>query len=351
MLTSYQSTILRNSQRRNLNDQSKIIAAALAHYQLGSLLEDPLKLSGGLTNQVYQLKTTSGAFVIKIVDKLSPRARSLEDYQNIEKLQKFFFLTTQLPVLLARVSNREVVYQYENVFVLLYPYVKANTIGGPIGPVTKDRSRKAGELLGKIHAGQKNKFVDLNKVFDTKFEYLYTIDFNELKGLLSQYSHMNDFLDIALETEAAYDRSRRKMVYSHGDYQPHNILVKADELTIIDWELAGLINPEMELMIALITFSGLATENNFDKEVLQQFLHGYCSAGCEIQDNLDDAIGAALHKCWVNWIVFNMKTNNQAEVDNAYHSLKRMLRERDNLKQYINDYKLQCASVEKSVSI
>ena len=127
------------------------------------------------------------------------------------------------------------------------------------------------------------------------------------------------------------------LIFSHGDFQPHNILGNDDGLTIIDWELAGRINPDMELMVALITFSGLAA-NHFNQDLISEFLTGYQSTGCQLDFDMDDAIGAAIHKCWINWIAFKMEINNALQVANAMQSLQVMLSQRDYLKQCISGY-------------
>lgn len=312
----------------NKNPDSLIIHT-LDQYDLGKLTANPRQLSGGFTNQVYHVTTEKGEYVIKIVNQSSPRARSLKDYQEIERLQKYFAHTSQLPAVLCKTIRGEAIYSVDNAYVMVYDYIPATPIAGPIGPVTPDQARKAGELLGAIHANQPG-----DAEFSHAFEYDYDIDLEKFTMQIAAYPQLQNLLTMAVQTQAAYHRLQKHKVYGHGDYQPHNLLGNGDGFFIIDWELAGLINPGMELMVALITFSGVAA-GHFNGEALNAFLDGYHAAGCKLEDNVADAIDAAIHKCWINWIAFNMEIKNDANVMNAFESLQRMWVERENLQHYV----------------
>ncbi|CAM2816141.1 putative aminoglycoside phosphotransferase [Legionella steigerwaltii] len=328
-----------------------LINAVLTHYKLGQLVQSPKELNSGLTNRVLHVKTSCedkvNEYVIKIVDRTAPRARTKHDYNNMERLQKFFVDEHQIPGVLAKAINYERVFEYDHFFVLVYPYVPSRTLAGPIGPVEAKQAFQAGKLLGQIHNGQLGQTLNLNNLFKGQiFEYNYSLNFIRLNELLPKYPQLTDkFAKIAEKTQTAYQQSRAHMVYGHGDYQPHNLLLvdtgtEQIDLKIIDWELAGLINPDMEFFTGLITFSGIATDNGFNENALLQFIDGYRSTGCKLQDNLENAFYASIHKCWINWIVFNMERKNQVEIDRAFPSLLHILEVAPQLFDYIKSNQL-----------
>jgi len=321
---------------------NSIFDLIIKDFNLDNIVGQITQISLGLTNKVYKLTitTSKGVFIVKIIDTKSSRARTIEEYSNIERLKKYFTLAHQIPVVLAKQVNSSTVYQYDTNYVLVYPYKDAQPIGGPIGPVSSSQAFHVGELLGRIHQGQSNQETNLHNIFNRTFEYSYLLDITKLKDLIKQYSNVDKLITIASKSQAAYQKLRANMVYSHGDFQPHNILAIEDKLLIIDWELGGLINPMMEVLIAAITFSGYATAESFKQDAFEQLLNGYYNTGCQLDIDLEDAIWAAFHKCWVNWIAFNMEIGKKSVAIDAYKDLLGLIDKMDDLKSRILEHRI-----------
>lgn len=126
---------------------------------------------------------------------------------------------------------------------------------------------------------------------------------DDLEAFLSWNAHVERLESLLLA----------KAIYSHGDFFPHNLLWKNNTPCLIDWELAGLINLDMEAVLASILFGGCVMQKSFEPHLMKVFFDAYIATGVCIQVPFHDALWGALGKAWLNWMAFQASISvNQA---------------------------------------
>ncbi|KTD08247.1 phosphotransferase [Legionella jamestowniensis] len=283
------------------------------HFSLGEPKSSLIKIASGLTNEVFLLATTEGKFVIKRIDLGSVRARPKREYQYTENLAAKLH-SLGIPTVVALAVNQNFILAEHHHIILAYPFISGEVLYGPIGPVSEEDAKKSGTLLGLIH--QLNiRYSPVSTSFGYSYvipiqqwhEYIDTAKQQKLSWYTELGSKLETFLNWNRMHREADQRLAKNLIYSHGDYFPHNLMWHDNKPILIDWELAGRINPSLEFALALILFSGFATENQFNRQVVKFFLDGYYATGACLRDDLDDAIWGAIGKAWLNWMAFQAK--------------------------------------------
>lgn len=291
------------------------LQAICEHFNLGTC-QKSRELSSGLTNTLYLVETEDGAYAIKVIDSTSTRARSTGDYQTIEALN-FQLKRNGLATIPARRDRTgSFTLKMGKHIIMTYPYWDGLPLSGPIGPIPEEHADKVGALLASLHQLTPKEHVTLESI-------KYHMTAEKWQAIIEQGNRLeatwvdefNRDLELQLswlrEYEHAYARLEQTLILSHGDFCPHNILEKDGKLRLIDWELAGLINPATELMLALIMCSGFATVSNFNEVLFGELFNSYQQAGGFPLENADDAIWGAIGKGWFDWIYFNLSRSLQ----------------------------------------
>ncbi|MCR9192809.1 MAG: phosphotransferase [Gammaproteobacteria bacterium] len=287
-------------------------------FDLGNL-QHSQQIVSGLTNSVLYLETTLGKFAIKLIHATSQRARQAQDYQQIESLA-LQMQAHGVPTITA-IPNQtgQIAVTMEPYIVLVYPWWPGQPLSGPIGPIPEHFAIPLGTILARMHQAS-----DLQ--IDALSPIQYTLSTADWQCVFDEGLAQNAPWVAALQTDFiqqlswveqcahAYDKLNKSLIYSHGDFCPHNILFQNNELRIIDWELAGLINPSIEFMLAAIMCSGFATEDHFNPYIFTKMQRAYQGNGCTL-NHPENAIWGAIGKGWFAWIYFNLQRSLNEELN------------------------------------
>ena len=309
-------------------------------YDIGLLKTNPKQILSGLVNQVWEIETSLGKYIVKIINTNSIRARSEQEYRATESLAAYLKDQAIPTVVALKTNNSRILPMDNNQLVIVYPWVAGQQVCGHLGPMPPLYAQEAGDILGRIHHLQL-------KEFDYNFSYSYVIDQTqwELYFRVGQRTAWYDVLKPNFSKLLEYNQRyllanqnlQQHQIYSHGDYFPHNLLWDNKNGCLIDWELAGLVNPEMELILALILFSGLATENSYSEASLKAFYQGYNKHQIKFVGQVEDAFWGAIGKAWLNWLAYNMQQSIAKEVIATYQSLIAILNKKELLFKAVLD--------------
>jgi aminoglycoside phosphotransferase (APT) family kinase protein len=93
-------------------------------------------------------------------------------------------------------------------------------------------------------------------------------------------------------------------VVSHADLSPGNTLWHGDRGYLIDWELAGWVQPQVELATAALDWS-CAPGRKPSRAALEAFLHGYRAGGGRYEVTSDAILGRAGRQ--LAWLRYNLQ--------------------------------------------
>jgi thiamine kinase-like enzyme len=279
------------------------------HFNLGDC-EAIGEISQGLTNTVYRLKTTTGNYVLKLIEASSSRARNLADYQTIEAANANYKKRGLSTIAAIEDDKGSYAFPIDDKIALVYPYHAACPLSGPIGPIDSSYAQAVGKLLATIHQLAPETMPAQSMSYDINVETWRTLVAQGVAANASWATTLQNTLEEHChwlqDYERAYQQLSTNLIFSHGDFCPHNLLDEAGSLRVIDWEMAGLINPQTELMLSLMMCSGFASNDDFNEQIVVDLLSNYLQAGGLPLQDIEAATWGAIGKGWFDWIRFNL---------------------------------------------
>lgn len=288
-----------------MEEINKIIEELLEKCKFGNILETPVRVSGGLLNRMYKVKTDNGIYAIKLLNPEVMKRKDAKDNHIFAETVSNIARDNGVSCLPAKIIDNAVLQLVDNYYFLIFDWFEGRTIQDE--ELTLDKVRKIANELVKLHnidyKEQKDKcktYYDSN-IIDWNF-YLDKIENKDLKDLLSKNIKRFHELDVLAIDNLSY--ISKNMVISHRDLDLPNILWdKSDNPIIIDWESSGLINPSMEVIDTAWNWSG--GQNYFDKEKYKLFVRTYKENGGNL-DEYNEAL-KAVFKAKFGWLEYNLK--------------------------------------------
>ena len=288
-----------------MSNINNILGKLMQNIELGTLKEEPVRVTGGLLNRMYKVETDSGIYAVK---HLNPEVMKRKDAKNNHIVAECIANISKdngLKCISAKIINNTPLQEFEGNYFLVFDWFEGKPISEDC--ITKNHVKKVAELLAKIHSinydSIKNKCTASGSIEEIDFDfYIAKLTNDDIKQLLISNKETLQQLD-QKSTEAAKE-TRKHLVISHRDLDLPNILWdKYQNPVIIDWESAGFVNPEEELIETAWDWSG--GQDYFDKDKFNLFIETYKENGGSI-DNLKKAIYANF-KNKSGWLEYNLK--------------------------------------------
>ncbi len=290
-------------------------------YQLGPLKTVPVVISAG---RVWRVQTEQGCYAVK---QLAANSVGLNNFLQGDKIanafaNKMFSVCTALAYKDKKIceinNNKFAVFKWRFGCIL------------SAGAVTSAYAYSIGRLLADLHITN----ITLPEVTISRWQNYQLNDWQEFKRFIKCKKNTNliHYLTAKLNLWAEkYFTAKANLtnfsVISHGDLTQANVVLNKHLLSIIDWEAAGYIHPQIELVGVLLNWSGI----NFGKlkqESFTNIIKGYRAAGGEI--NINETVLWASLGSWFAWLDFNVqliifsKKNTELEVIHTVKILRRL---------------------------
>lgn len=245
-------------------------------YNLGEVL-NITKISGGLMHKMFKVDTTKGIYCIKV---LNPEVMSRKEaYGNFVVSESVSNLAKKngIPVSSALDIDGNYLTKLDNMYYMVFDYVDGKTLKDD--EITVEHCKKIGNILAHIHLldykeiGLESNIQEYKKLYDWE-SYINNPNFNKMsyKDLyLNNYKKYNSLLKRANER---FNESNLNQAICHNDMDPKNVMWNNNNPIIIDWECAGIANPERELIEVALCWSGFLS-NNFSEEKFKAIFKEY----------------------------------------------------------------------------
>ena len=284
---------------------NEIISELLIKCDLGSLLESPEKIEGGLLNKIFKVSTTKGNFAFKLLNlEVIKRKDGIKNILFTEKVSNIAKLSG-IKCIPAKEINNKLIHSIKDNYFLIFDWFEGKSINEE--ELTEDKIKKISKelcLLHKIDFSKVEKecdiFYELNEIdFDY---YLSKIKNQNIYNIIKEIK--NRFSELDKESINSLKLLQNKQVISHRDLDLPNVLWNnEDNPVIINWETSGWVNPTLEVIDTAWNWSG--GKDYFDKNKYILFLDTYVKEG----GNLDDYQIAfkADYKAKLRWFEYNLK--------------------------------------------
>lgn len=228
------------------------LAKLMYTLRLGTPVEEPVRIEGGLLHKMYRVSTPNGLFAVKVLNpKIMKRPDALSNTILSEKVAKAF--DGLIPAVVSLEIDGKQVHKLGEEYYMVFPW----TDGASVFPreITPHHCEAVGSILGKIH--QRNLKVEgiipeevSFKMFDWE-TYLQRINDPECSDKEWIVAYKKSVKDIKRWNEMACESASylsKLTVISHRDLDPKNVMWNNDKPYVIDWEAAGCVNPYREFL-------------------------------------------------------------------------------------------------------
>lgn len=285
----------------------------IAHFKLGNCLDISPQIHGGQLHQNCNIRTDKGHFFIKCFNSDLAQFQAFEQCEAIARRFQKVGITTCA----ALTRNRVCLFQDEKQFIAVYPFIEGKVLSADT--LTATHRNTIANLLARMHAcaltGLNAPPVAKLIVTPKQWQDLLKTQ-TQWQGLLTPYLEPLEIIH-NLHTQHR-DTLEKNLCISHRDLTPSNIIWQQSKPTIIDWELAGWINPTVEAI-------NVALDQAFEKTGInivqfRLFLENYLSAGGQFKTPLNQARFATAAS-WAHWIAFIIRDNHHRIPPEKHESL------------------------------
>lgn len=275
-------------------------------YQLGKLIAIPELVHSGLLNTLWKIKTNKGYFAIKEINV--HKSLSQEDYLISEKIAREM-AQQGIPAISALIIHGSPLHIIDGSTALVFNWIAGET--SSLQPAAIEQAKVMGNIFAKMHLLN----LQMPELTDSANHYIGQENWLRLAKIAGEKKlpfagKLHSTINKLGEWEALYQKSKLKLskheLASHRDLNPKNVIwLNPATPKIIDWEWAGLVNPDMEVISAALEWSGLII-GQFEEATYKAFLHSYYQAGAKISADPSDALHNSLGK-WLDWLAFNIE--------------------------------------------
>lgn len=285
------------------------ILAICEVFQLGTVLNDAIPVSGGLIHRMWRVDTSHGSFAVKELDaEIMKRPGIKESYIKSEEIAAAL-KSENIPAETALINHRTPLYKIDGSIVMVFPWVEGKTLTS--AQVTTEHASQIGKIVAAIHLANITTLnLPIPEIHFVSEERWHSLVDEALNNKVLWAAEADKNLPNWIAWTNLYKKAKKRLnqnlIISHRDMDPKNVIWR-DSISpvLIDWEGAGLINPTEEVINVALEWAGM-TEIQFRKDIFSAVIEGYCSSGAclvksEIHDALYGLIGGVL-----NWLEFNM---------------------------------------------
>ena len=271
---------------------------------LGEVTTKITPVSGGLMHRMYKVRTDSGIYAVKRLNpEIMKRPTARENYAAAEALEARLE-EARVPMVAALTLKGRKMQELDGEFFYIFRWQKGRITDA--NTVTAEQCRKAGELLGRIHA------ID-SRAAEPDAPELSTIDFagyarmaQEAGSPVAELLAKNTKLLTEAQQRLNEAREALPAIVSicDDDMDPKNVMWFRGKPFVIDLECLAYGNPVGAFVDLALQWAGMVN-GAYRRENLEAFYEGYRSA----YDNgflaYDALYGIAY--TWVEWLTYNIR--------------------------------------------
>ena len=271
---------------------------------LGEVTAEITPVSGGLMHRMFKVRTDSGIYAVKRLNpEIMKRPVARENYAVAEELEARLE-EARIPMVAAMTLKGRKMQELDGEFFYIFRWQKGRITDA--NTVTAEQCRKAGELLGKIHA------ID-SKTAEPEAPELSTIDFagyarmaQEAGSPVAELLAKNTKLLTAAQKRLNEAREALPAIVSicDDDMDPKNVMWFRGKPFVIDLECLAYGNPVGAFVDLALQWAGMVN-GAYRRENLEAFYEGYRSVYNNGFLAYDTLYGIAY--TWVEWLTYNIR--------------------------------------------
>jgi len=280
--------------------------------QLGKVIEQPVRVTGGFMHRMFKVVTEKGKYIIKLLNpNIMQRPDAMGNYKIADDVEEIL-RQNNIPAVYALEFNERKMQELNGQYYYIFNWYDGISLKD--NEIKLLHCKKIGEVLAKIHN------IDLkNEPFERNEIYINWQKYAELANAKNSpvYDVINDNIDLLNESMYKGNTAIKKMpsvkAICHNDMDSKNVLWQGNEFRLIDLECLGYSNPYLELFELALCWSGYETCNiNFD--LFKAFYRAYFE-NTKLDTDINWEIMYYSNYGRLEWLEYNIKRALMIECD------------------------------------
>ncbi len=279
---------------------------------LGNIIEEPSRVSGGLTHRMFKIFTNKGRYIVKLLNpNIMKRPTAMENFNRADAIEEILKENDISSVYSLKFNGRKM-QEIDGQYFYVYEWFDGKSLKD--NEIKKYNCEEMGKVLAKIHNIELK--YENNELKEKNIDFKYYINFAKEKNS-PIYKLIFDKLDIFNESmnkgNVAVHKLPNVKAICHNDLDSKNVMWLNDEYKIIDLECLGYSNPYLELYELALCWSGYEKCNiNFD--LFKAFFQAYFS-NTDLDINIDWESMYYANNGRLEWLEFNIKRSLMIDCD------------------------------------
>jgi thiamine kinase-like enzyme len=281
-----------------------------ANFNLGTPIESPTRVYGGLLHIMWYLRTDKASYAIKQLsaDINLTNESVIKNYELSERIASRF-VRLGIPAISAIEKTGEYLSIIDGSGYLVYPWVEAQALDKDA--ISKPHALKIADILAKMHLIN----LDVPEIVGTEFG-IHTNDkilelINKAESFNCPFANdlrrnQNKIFAINDAYQNAIPVLKKEIIVSHGDLDQKNVLWdENNNPLLVDWESACKVNPTYDIINTAFYWSGITTDN-YNQKLFIEIIHCYQKSGGIINKNHVEAAFYGTFS-WLGWMIYNVE--------------------------------------------
>lgn len=282
----------------------KFIQSICERHHLGKMISEPTFLKGGLMHKMVKVETTTGKYVIKLLNPhIMKRNTALENFKNADALE-FKLEKANIYIIASFIYNESKLQCLEGQYYYVFSYYEGKVLQPQ--EVTLKHCEKIGEVLAKFHKIENSSQIYKKQSIHIDWKrYLEKLNISqpELYELLTK--HLSTLIKLETEANQAMSKLPTSMAICHNDLDCKNVMWNGEDFRIIDLECLGYSSPVMELFECALCWAGFDVLN-LDFSLFKAFIQAYIEAGGNVNtEDFNAVIDSNVGR--LEWLEYNLK--------------------------------------------
>lgn len=273
-------------------------------------LPTQIKLIPGGLHHTWYMKTTKGEFALKWMNFANAHLlnHNLLSPQQSQEIA-LFMSENDIPTVPAlEIFDRFFLALQDKLF-LVFPWIKGEVV--PSRKISTDMAKIIGTILGKIHTLALNSENLQKNLVVPSWEGFSKKHWSQLVASLKKsHPEISEKINTQLTCLSNWSKNAKRVrnhlnentLISHRDFDPKNVVWYNDTTPILlDWEYAGLINPELDLLTVALNWSDVLT-GKISTSKFTAVLEGYGREVTFTEETFYGYVGYCL-----DWLEFNLQ--------------------------------------------
>ena len=293
-------------------DINKFFEKLVSNLELGILIEEPTRVSGGLTHKMYKVVTDKSKYIVKLLNpNIMKRPTALGNFEKADGFEELLKENNIDAIYSIKFNDKKMQLQ-DGQYFYVYNWYDGKSLKD--NEIKSINCEKIGKQLAEIHNITLKEDVWIEDTKNIDWKYYIDLAKEKESPIYDMLFDKIDFLNESMKRgNDVVNKLPNYIAVCHNDLDSKNVLWINDEFKIIDLECLDYSNPYLELFTLALCWSGYESCNiNFN--LFKTFIDSYFS-NSKLSRDINWEVLYYANNGRLEWLEYNIKRALMLETD------------------------------------